>query len=654
MNKKTLLKRLLIVPLFLVAISSINAQSKPTISLVVWDNIARESDLKPAEFYLYRNGGDTSTDIVVYYEISGTARNGYDFNIRDNIRLTGSSGQASGRGFGTPPQTSLRIKPINNYLIDENKSVTIKLLSNANYEIDPTHNAGTITILDSAFPEVQFKYPSSSGNKSSAIKVVLSKPCFVREDIDHYSKEVKLNYSISSVVPNDRKTINGTLVIPANKTETDLILNLSDNNINENETVILTITDAENANVGLHNRHFYTLLKDNSNTKRSSIYDKIYGIILGSRGGSSLGGVVEWCGTMEQIEKLYGVFENDFLAANHYNVNWTHPSGFTEDGIERQKCIATAIIEKQDRITAQDLANIWKRDFDIYKMEYMTQPYDRILTNYLRWGVEIKDLPNPSKFGGFPYDLGGQIHLTSRVFHPVPAINAGDPEGAMEDTEELAKLYYEDGDDAIIWGGIYNAALSLAMLPGATVNSVIDGALKLATPEIRKEIEAGLAIADKYSSDPMDRRFREDINNMYTDSASPYYVNNRISRYPGSSTYENVTCAFAILKISKGDVPLAVKIANNRARDTDCTAASAGAIAGALTGTSTIPVEWFEKLDEGMVNNPYTVSHLTNEATAQYLYRALTNKLTRMSKDPVESVKKKDYLDLMRKSGMEF
>ena len=638
MNKKTLLKRLLIVPLFLLAINGIKAQNKPTISLLVWDNIARVSDLKPAEFYFYRNGGDASTDIVVYYEISGTAKNGYDFFIRDNIRLSAptTTTQTSFSGRGTPPQTSLQLRPTMT-VTGENKSVTIKLLPNANYDIDPAYNAGTITILNGVFPEVQFKAPFSSGYKSSVIKVVLSKT---------YSKDVKLNYSISSVVPHDRKTVNGTLVVPANTTETDLILTLSDNNIHENETVILEITDTENAHIGMHNRHFFTLLKDN-NTKRSSIYDKMYGIILGSRAGSTLGGVVEMMGTMEQIEKLYGIFD-EFLPYRG------QPKGSTEDGIERQKCIATAIIEKQDRITAQDLANIWIRDWDVYKMGFLVMPYDRTLAHFLKWGVELKEMPNPSKFGGMPFDLGGQIHLTARVFQPVPIINAGDPQGAMEDTKELAKLYYENSnDDAIIWGGIFNAAISLAMLPGATVNSVIEGALKFATPEIRKEIEAGLAIADQYS-DPMDKRFREDINNMYADPASPYWANNRMTRYIGSSVYENVTCAFAIFKISKGNVPLAVKIANNRGRDTDCTAASAGAIAGALTGTSTIPVDWIKNLDEGLINNPWSVSHLTDEATAQYLYRALTNKLTRMSKDPVESVKKKDYLDLMRKSGMEF
>lgn len=645
MKKKTLLTMLLIVPFISLAISCMQANNKPTVSLVVWDEIARETDLKPAEFYLYRNGGDQTSDIVVYYQISGTAKNGYDFVLRDNIRLSGiTENETSGSGWGTQPQTSLRIKPIYNTLTEENKTVTITLLPNPEYIIDEARKTGTIIIQDSALPLVQFETPSSSAMKASTIKVVLTKP---------YSKDVKFNYSIRGVVPNERKTVTSSFVIPANVTEKDLILDIVGNDlISGDETVILEIENAENANIGFHNRHFFTLKKDNNEIKSNIIYDKIYGVILGSRGGSSLGAVVEWCGQIEQIEKLYGVFD-EFLACNHYNVNWSHPKGSTEDGIERQKCIATAIIEKQDRIKAEDLASVWVRDYDIYKMEYMTQPYDRILTNFLRWGINISDLPNPTIFGGFPYDLGEHIHLTSRVFHPIPAINAGDPNGAIEDTKEIAKLYYNDNDDAIIWGGVYNAAIALAMLPGSSVNSVISGALKFASPEIRKEIEAGLAIADKYS-DPMDRGFREEINKMYEDPASPYFVNNRISRYRASSVYENVTCAFAILKLSNGDVPLAVKIANNRARDTDCTAASAGGLAGALTGTSTIPVDWIESLDEGMVNNPYTVSHLSNEATAKYLYRALEKKLTRMSKDPVESVSKKNYLDLMRKSGIEF
>ena len=137
-----------------------------------------------------------------------------------------------------------------------------------------------------------------------------------------------------------------------------------------------------------------------------------------------------------------------------------------------------------------------------------------------------------------------------------------------------------------------------------------------------------------------------------------------MTKYIGSSIYENVTCSFAIFKLTKGNVEQAVMVANNRGRDTDCTAASAGAMAGALTGTTTIPKEWAVKMETGMLNTPYTNSHLTNKATAQALYRALQNKLKRMTEEltvaekkygkklPVDDINKKKYLKLMHEIGV--
>jgi ADP-ribosylglycohydrolase len=162
----------------------------------------------------------------------------------------------------------------------------------------------------------------------------------------------------------------------------------------------------------------------------------------------------------------------------------------------------------------------------------------------------------------------------------------------------------------------------------------------------------------------MDRKFREELNAMYGDPASPYYADNRMTKYIASSVYENVTCSFAIFKLTEGNVEQAVMVANNRGRDTDCTAASAGGLAGALTGTTTIPKEWVDQLETGLKNTPYTNSHMTNKATAQGLYRAFQGKLKRMSEElkaaeikygkelPVEVAKKKKYLELMHEIGV--
>ena len=627
--------------------SGAQTSEKPMISLMVWDGRAIEgSDRAELQFF---QTGTFKSDLVVRYEISGTARNGYDFRIGNSIRMRN-------------PKTSLIIKPVDDFLPEGDETVTIKLVGDDAYTID-TNNAGkTIIIQDNELPDIQFLLPCSGEPESSAgmVRISLSRP--VTEDV---SIDYKISGALIQDPTGDFRSFSGNLVIPAGNTDGTIPLNIiNDDTPEDDETIIVEIVSASNANIGLNEKHYYTIINDDGDVPRSSVYDKIYGIILGSRGGSSLGAVVEGVGQMEEIEKLYGTF-NEFLPCNHYDVYWAHPAGATEDGIERQKGICTAIIEKQDRIRAEDLTKIWVRDFEIKDMYYMTQPYDKTLLAYLKWGCSPEELPG-TKYGGMPDDLGDHIHLTARVFHPIPAINAGDPESAIEDTKEIGRLYYENkNDDAFLWGGVYNAAISLAMLPGATVNSVIEDALKYATPEIRSEIEHGLSIAGRYS-DPMDPGLRRELNKMYEDPESPYCASKRMTKYIGSSIYENVTCSFAIFKASKGDVELAVMIANNRGRDTDCTAASAGGLAGALTGSSTIPLEWIKSLEKGTVDNPYTNSHMPNKATAQALYRALQNKLTRMAEEvkiaekqygkkvPEKVVRTRNYLALMRNSGVIF
>lgn len=616
----------------------------PEVSLMVWDDKAKEGS-DPAEFRLYQSGQHTEY-LTVHVEISGTARNGSDYTpVKNSIRIKNDA--------------PLRIYPIDDLLPENEETVIITLLEDPSYSINPEHKSKKIDIQDDEIPDVQFAIPAWIEKESipdAVIKVVLSEEA--REDI-------KVDYSVSGLLAREGEDFNlssGSLVIPAGKHESDILLRIVNDQVAEDdETVILELTSATGANIGLNEKHFYTLVNDDGEVERSIIHDKILGIIVGTRAASSMGAVVEMVVDMDQIERIYGVFDK-LIPYVHYNDSWTHPAGGTEDGIERQKLMCTSIIKKQNGINAEDLARTWIDECEIEEMYHMTQPYDRILLSYAKWGVPLDEFPRTRY--GMPYDLGEHIHLTARVFHALPCINAGNPEGVIEDMKEIGRLYYENkNDDAFAWGAVYNAALTLAMLPGSTVDSVIQDALEYGTPEIREEIQYGLSLAAKYD-DPMDRGFRKDLNQMYTDPASPYCVDNRIQEYPQSSIYENVTCAFAIFKATGGNVEQAVIITVNRGRDTDCTAASAAGLAGAFSGTSTIPPEWFGILDEGTMNNPYTNSHLTNKATADGLYRALINKTLGIKKQVDESAKnqsdnlseelrrKQKYIDLMQRLGI--
>jgi hypothetical protein len=66
----------------------------------------------------------------------------------------------------------------------------------------------------------------------------------------------------------------------------------------------------------------------------------------------------------ENKSKIFG-YVDSFHPFKHYGDTWTHPAGATEDGGERHKLLCTAIIEKQDRISYQELKDVWLRDFEI-------------------------------------------------------------------------------------------------------------------------------------------------------------------------------------------------------------------------------------------------------------------------------------------------
>jgi len=362
-----------------------------------------------------------------------------------------------------------------------------------------------------------------------------------------------------------------------------------------------------------------------ANSSKPGLFEKIYGCLAGSRIGSAMGAAVEgW--DMDKIANKYGLFDK-LVAYHHYNVDWDHPAGSTEDGIERQKLMCTAIIEKQDRITAEDLVKTWVKVLDPEKMKYMTEAFDRELLAHAKSGkVPAWELGRLSKY---PH-----LNTTARSTHAIALINACDIDGVIRDIYEIGRVYQPPYSDSFAWGAAYNAAVVYAMRADATVESVIETALKYSTPEIRKEIQSGLDIAAKYN-EPLG--MRKEMNELYTNEQSPYCADKRMEHYRASSIYETVTKALAIFAATKGNVKDAVIVAVNFGRDTDCLAASAAGLAGAFSGINTIPKEWIEAVEKGTKNNPYTNSPMTIKETAEGIYSALRNKIRKM----------KDYVTLM-------
>jgi len=637
--------RLLILSLLSILLffcSSLYGQ-KPVVAIVDWDDKAKEGR-DPAEVRIIQIG-DPSPNLMVHIAASGTADQGFDYRAFQSSYLMGK-------------MVKIAIIPAQDQILEGDETLSIKLLESPDYNIEPQHQSVTVTIMDEELPDIEFINPSSINDESkkAGLKIILSKP---------YNEEIALDYTVKGVLAENGKDFllePGTLVIPAGDQEASIDLAIIDDaDAEDDETVVVRLNEARNANIGTNDTHYYTIRNDDGQLSRSIVYDRIYGALLGFRAGCSMGAFTEYNYPQEQLYEIFGMVD-DFYPFVHYSDTWSHPAGATEDGGERHKLICTAIMEKQDRINANDLIEVWLRDCEIENMYHMTQPYDRYLLGYAKWGVPPAEMPL-TKYGS-PYDLGEHIHLTARTFQAIPCINAGDPETAIMDMNDLGRLYYENPeDDAFAWGAVYNAAMALALLPDATIESVIEGALEYATPEIEEEIRYALAITEKYD-DPMDRSLWKELSDMYVLPESKYYAFNRIDKYINSSIYENVTYALALFKVTRANVEQSIIIATNRGYDTDCTAASAGSLCGAFSGTAKIPSEWIKILDAGIANNPYTNAHYTNKATADGLYRALQSKVYRMQEEIVNMnnepggeqsskvEKMKAYVDLMKESGV--
>jgi ADP-ribosylglycohydrolase len=352
-----------------------------------------------------------------------------------------------------------------------------------------------------------------------------------------------------------------------------------------------------------------------------SLHDKMKGCIAGSWIGSAMGAVVEgW--PVEKVKSTYGVLDR-LLPYSHYIefTDWKRPAGTTEDGIERQKLIATAIIEKKDRITSQDLAATWIRDLDPDKMVYKQEPYDRALALLLKSGL-------PGNEGG-RLSMFQNVVTMSRSSHPIGLINAGDPGSAADDTYEAGKLYLPETAFGLRWAALYNAAIAESLRPGASVSSVLDTAVrfadyraepgplykgavdKFAYDRIRWEVDRALEIAEK-SADPEDlkRRFNEIF-------SGGYYVT-----YGLATASEIVAKGLAVFSHHKGRTRDAIVTAVNFGRDTDCLAATAAGLCGSLTGTAHIPQDWIDQVDAATREDPYTNNRRTIGETADGLYEA--------------------------------
>lgn len=132
------------------------------------------------------------------------------------------------------------------------------------------------------------------------------------------------------------------------------------------------------------------------------------------------------------------------------------------------------------------------------------------------------------------------------------------------------------------------------------------------------ELEAGL----KLTSGCKDfRELRKAFDSVYNGYGMPYCM---------SYANEVVTKGVCIFKMADGNLKKAIISAVNLGRDTDCIAAIAAGLTGALGGTSTLPAEWIEQVDHATSVHRFTNNKRSLRENSDGLYFAFKKRLDRM------------------------
>jgi len=352
-----------------------------------------------------------------------------------------------------------------------------------------------------------------------------------------------------------------------------------------------------------------------------SLREKFYGCICGSHIGSAMGAVVEgW--PHEKTDEVYGMLDR-LIPYEHYGNGWVRDAGTTEDGIDRQKLMITAIIEKGGRINAEDLRGIWARDINPLAPGGISEPFEGELLKISKTTIPATDI-------GRYCDYSNLVTF-SRSCHPIGMINAGDIQGAIADAMEVGQVYNYANTRALKWACVNTVGIAAAMLPDATVDSVL-GAIfdnlddrKLATEDEYHRDYAGMYPVDELkraldlTKDCRDYRdLREAFDTVYYGVGMPYAM---------AFANEIVTKGVCVFRLCGGDVKKAIITAVNLGRDTDCAAAVAAGLSGALGGANSVPQEWIRQVDHATSVHRFTNSKRTLREYADGVYGAFQNKL---------------------------
>ena len=201
----------------------------------------------------------SANTITVSYSVTGGTATGVDYTLGGGS-LTFSAGQTS---------DNIPLTVINDLLYENNETVIVTLSTPTNATLGtPVTHTYTIT-NDDPLPSVGFAVSTSNGLEDNT-------PAELTVNISAASGlDVTVNYSVTGGTASsgtDYTSVNGTLTFPAGETGSQTVsIPIIDDDLDEdNETVIVTLSNPTNAGIGTES-HTYTIIDNNDDQPEISI-----------------------------------------------------------------------------------------------------------------------------------------------------------------------------------------------------------------------------------------------------------------------------------------------------------------------------------------------------------------------------------------------
>ncbi|MBC7870247.1 MAG: ADP-ribosylglycohydrolase family protein [Chitinophagaceae bacterium] len=330
----------------------------------------------------------------------------------------------------------------------------------------------------------------------------------------------------------------------------------------------------------------------------SPLEDKFAGCLVGGAIGDGLGTSTEGR-TPQEIRDRFGGRVEDFAPPFGTKPDGRHKGdGNISDDTLMVLALCRAHLAKGGQLDSHDMATYFLHeivDKPIWIPEYQReQPLvERLFypEKYLLIRLRLASI-NPREAG-----IGNMVNCGAAMYAaPVGMMNAGDADAAYLRAVNIFSAHqYSYGLEA---AALMAACIAEALRPNATVNSIVDVALRLSKDGTHTALEAVVAAARSASGD------ESQIQEHLRAAIEPYdTIKGGVQEFERAGAYasqlhaiEEFPIALAYLIVSGGDFKQAVLGSINYGRDSDSIASMVGAIIGAMVGKRALPQYWTHEI----------------------------------------------------------